>query len=97
MTWNNVPHNHIIFLFLDCGVTNYIFVTKCYDKFTCCEHNFKVFSFANFVNKNVLTPFEHDLHVRVFTMMYMFLNFICTKYIKACIHQGLSPTNTLMP
>jgi len=26
----------------------------------------------DFVDKNVLAPFEHDVHVHVFTMMYMF-------------------------
>jgi dolichol kinase len=49
MTWNNTPHHHITFFvylliiyllfygFLDHGVTNYILVVACYDKFTCCE------------------------------------------------------------
>jgi hypothetical protein len=47
--------------------------------------------FPNFVNINVLTPFKHDVHVYVFTIMYMFLNYICTKYTKACIHQRIKP------
>jgi len=34
----------------------------------------------------VLTPFNHDVHVCVFTMMYMFVN--C---MYPCIHQGLKP------
>jgi hypothetical protein len=65
MTWNNVPHNHITFFSLDCEVTNYIFIMTCYDKFTCHEHNLEGFFFSNFVDKNVLTPFEHDVHVHV--------------------------------
>jgi hypothetical protein len=29
--------------------------------------------FSDFVDKIILAPFEHDVHVHVFTMMYMFL------------------------
>jgi hypothetical protein len=86
MTWNNTPHHHITsfsYFFLDCGVMDYIFVTTCHDQ------NFKFKK--KIVNKNVLMSFEHDVHVYVFTMMYMFLNCICTRYIKACFHQGLNP------
>jgi hypothetical protein len=43
--------------------------------------------FFDFVNKCFLTPFKHDVHACVFTTMYMFLNCICTRYIKTCIHQ----------
>jgi hypothetical protein len=51
--------------------------------------NFSFISFL-FVQQKVLTPFKHDVHVCVFTMMYMFVNCICTRDIKACIHQGLN-------
>jgi hypothetical protein len=51
----------------------------------------KVFSFCYFFNKNVLTPFKHDGHVCASTMLYMFVNCICTKYIRARIHQKLNP------
>jgi hypothetical protein len=56
------------------------------------EGLFRVFFFFFFdlVNKNVLTSFKHDVHVCIFTIMYMFVDCICTKYIKACMHQGLN-------
>jgi hypothetical protein len=65
-----------LFLFLDHGTIDCTFITTCHDKLTC--HKILVF----FVDKNVLMSF---------LMMYMFVNYICTKYIKACIHQGLKP------
>jgi len=63
VTWKNTPHHDITsfsfsFFFPDCGITDYIFVV------TCHEQNLKGFNW-NFVNKNVLTRFEHDVHVCV--------------------------------
>ncbi len=84
MTWNNVPYkfrivnSQITFLSWQ-GVTNLHVINKINQLIlkTC-------------VDKNILTPFEHDVHVRVFTMMHMILNCILTRYIKACFHQGLN-------
>jgi hypothetical protein len=43
------------FFSLDCGVMDYIFVM------TCREQNLKVlFFFVDFVDNNVMTPFEDD-------------------------------------
>jgi hypothetical protein len=97
MTWNNMPHHHITFFFISpprlwnhglhfChGMSWQIYMSW--------KKNlrlvFFLFSF-NFVDKKVLTPFKHDVHVCIFTMIYMFINCTCTRYIKACIHQGLN-------
>ncbi len=70
---------------------DYIFFLACHDKFTCCENNLIIIFFPDFVDKNVLTPFKHDVHVCVFTVMYMFVNYICKRYINVSIHQRLNP------
>jgi hypothetical protein len=49
------------------------------------------FNFFPVLLTNVLPPFKHNVHVCVFTTMYMFVNCICTIYIKARVHQGLNP------
>ncbi len=51
----------------------------------------KIKNFPDFIDKNILTPFKHDVHGHVFSMMYKFLNYYCTRYIKTCIHQRLNP------
>jgi hypothetical protein len=113
------------FIFLDYGVMDYIFYHNMPWQNNMSWKKMFFLLFFNFVDKNVLTPFEHDVHVYVFTIMYVFLivfvqdtlkhpsikdwtqdlmetcssihhgvhflNCICTKYIKACIHQGLNP------
>ncbi len=74
----------LVFFVLDHGVMDCIFIMTCHDKITCCEFflisNFILF--FSFVNKFFLTPFA---------IMYTFVHFIYTKYINACIHQGLNP------
>jgi hypothetical protein len=94
LTWNNTTRYHFIFsslvfvlfcFFMHHGIMDYIFVMACCDKFTRHEKKLK------FCWKICFTPFKHDIHVCVFTVMYMFVNCICTKYIKTCIHQGLNP------
>ncbi len=47
--------------------------------------------FLKFCWQIFLTPFKQDVHVYLFMKMYMFVNYICTRYIKACIHQRLNP------
>ncbi len=58
------------------------FVMTCCDKFTCHEKHLICFYNFDFVHKNVLEPFKYNVHICVITMMYMFVNFICIKYIK---------------
>ncbi len=41
------------------------FIMTCNDKFTFHEKDLKFFLKKNFVNKNVLTLFKHDVHVYV--------------------------------
>jgi len=89
MRWNNMPCHHIIsffHFFSDHEVMNGILVIACHDEFTCCKG-----FFSYFVNKNIFTPFEHDVHVCVFNMMYMFVNYICTKCIKAYNPSNIEP------
>jgi hypothetical protein len=45
ITWNNAPHHHVTFFPPNCGITNYIFVTACHDKFTCHEKKIILFYF----------------------------------------------------
>ncbi len=56
---------------------------------TCCENVSKFFFF--FFLKNKFDAIHHDVHVCIFTMIYMFVNFIFPKDINASIHQGLDP------
>jgi hypothetical protein len=73
----------LVLFFLDHGVMDCIFVMICHDKITCREIVLISFYFIfGFVNKFFLTPFA---------IMYMFVHFIYTKHINACIHQGLNP------
>jgi hypothetical protein len=76
MMWNNVPRHYKkdFYLFLDHGITNCIFVMAWHDKNAIhamtklnVVKKLKVF----FVNKKMLT---------LFTMIYMFVNYICTKF-----------------
>ncbi len=80
MTWNDMPHHHIPKK-SNHGVMNYIFVMACCDKITCREKNLS-FYFSDFVNKKGLIPF---------TLMFIFVNYVCTRYVNAHIHQGLNP------
>jgi hypothetical protein len=64
---------------------NYIFVTTCHEK----KIMFFCFFFFNFFFFD--TILKHDAHVCVLIIMYMFVNCICARYIKACIYQGLNP------
>jgi hypothetical protein len=83
MMWNNTPCHHTIFkiLFLDHGITDYIFlswhdVTKL--------HVMKNFNF--FFKKLSKTNFDTICHD-----VQMFINYIYTIYVYACIYQGLNP------
>ncbi len=69
MTWNNMSCHHIIIIvwivkswitFLSQHAMTKLYVVKKINLF-----------FLDFVDKNVLTPFKHDVHVIVFTMMYI--------------------------
>jgi hypothetical protein len=88
MTWNNVPCHHTqkIVIFQkkkDHGIMYCFFVMTCIDKITCCENNLK-FIFSSF-------QFCQQKDFDAFSMMYMFVNCICTKYVNQHIHQGLNP------
>jgi hypothetical protein len=86
----------IIIIISDCGVMDYKFVMTCCDKFASREKIEKnwIFFFCFLILSTKL--FWHHLsmmymfYVYVFNMMYMFVNCICTRYTKACIHQGLN-------
>ncbi len=98
LMWCKITCYIIIFLFssffgffLDCGIMITFLSWHAMNKFTCCEKKEKVLFLPQFCQQFFWTPFQHDLHVYVFTMMYMFVNHICTRYIKACIHQWLNP------
>jgi len=85
MMWSNMPRHHLLLFFpriVELWITflSRRAVTNLY------AMKQIIFFFPDFVDKNVLTQFKHDVHVCVFTMIYMFVNCICTKYIKVCIH-----------
>jgi len=84
MMWNKMSRHHIIFhfffnfvlfcFFLDCGIMNFCFSWHAKTKL-------HAVNFFRFKKKNFLTSF---------TMMYMFIHCIYTKYINAHIHQVLN-------
>jgi hypothetical protein len=49
-----------------------------------------IFFLGGFYRQKCFNTIKHDVHVCVFTMMYMVVNCICSRYIKACIHQRLN-------
>jgi hypothetical protein len=76
MTWNNVPHHHIIFFNLFFHFIfrswshEFNFFTTHYDKITCHERNLKLFLLV--LSKALLMSFA---------MMDMFIHRIYTRYI----------------
>jgi hypothetical protein len=71
-----MPHHRITFFFrppffLDLGIMDYIFITTCCDKFTCCEKHLRGFFFSLF-EKNALTPFKQDVHVCIHHGVYLY-------------------------
>ncbi len=87
MMWNNMPCHHknllfYFFIFLDHGIMEswiVFFVTSCCDKITCHEKNL----IKKKLSKENFDTICHNVH--------MFTNYIYTKYVYACIHQGLNP------
>jgi len=80
---DNVSRHHIIFFFLDHEIIDYFFVMTFYDKFTCKY----LFIFSPFCQQIFLTPSKQDVHVYIFTMMYMFCKLHLYK-----IHLSMHPS-----
>jgi len=81
--WNNAPHHHtkkIVFYFFtflrDHGIMNCIFFMACHGIYI---YNPPILSTKRF------WCLHHDV------TCYTFVNYICTKYVNAHVHQGLNP------
>jgi hypothetical protein len=70
--------SYYLFIYSNHEVTDLIFFMAHCDKIT--RHEF-LFIYFRFCQKQILTPF---------TMMYMFVHYIYTRYIDAHIHEGLN-------
>jgi hypothetical protein len=104
MTWNNMPRHHSFNIPFTSGKridlppwkppAPFFFGLWSHELHFChnmpWEKNYVfLFFFFNFFFFD--TILKHDAHVCVLIIMYMFVNCICARYIKACIYQGLNP------